>query len=435
MIPRYAHPAVSAVWTPKSRFDRWLRIEVLACEAWTELGVIPEADLAKIRNASYVLERIDEIEREVGHDVIAFVTAMGETLGEESRWVHLGLTSSDVLDTCLATQLVDSADILLEELDRLTGAVTRRAIEHRDTVAVGRSHGIIAEPVTFGFKLAGYVAELQRDRGRLLTARDEVAVGQVSGPVGTHSSVDPRVEEYVCRQLGLRPDPAATQVIARDRHAAFMYALVMTAGTLERLATEIRHLMRTEVAEAREPFSATQKGSSAMPHKRNPIITERICGLARVIRGHLVTALENTALWHERDISHSSAERVIFPDACELLGFLLTEATRMIDGLVVDEARMKANLFAGGGIVFSQRVLLALVQRGMSRESAYRVVQAAALAAWDQGKDFRGLLLADDRVKAVMTEAEVSDLFDHSWHLRHLDTTYERVGIGAKEQR
>ncbi|MGI8610155.1 MAG: adenylosuccinate lyase [Candidatus Dormibacteria bacterium] len=423
---------MSEVWAPRSKFDRWLRIEILAAEAWGELGVVPAADVEKIRGASYVLERIDEIEREVGHDVIAFITAMGETLGPESRWVHLGLTSSDVLDTTMATQLVDSVDILLEELGRLEAAMEKQAIAHRHTMAIGRSHGIIAEPLTFGFKLAGYVAELQRDRKRLLTARDEVAVGQISGPVGTHSSVETRVEEYVCEKLGLRPDPAATQVIARDRHAAFMYALAITAGTLERFATEVRHLMRTEVAEVREPFSAKQKGSSAMPHKRNPVITERICGLARVIRGDLLVSLENTPLWHERDISHSSAERIIFPDACELLGFLLTESTRLVEGLVVDADRMLANLNQGGGIVFSQRVLLTLVERGMGRDEAYRVVQTAALKAWDEGDEFKRLLLADQRVTGKIPPAELEELFDPSWHVRHLDVTYARLGIGEE---
>ena len=432
MIPRYAHRRVSEVWAPRSKFDRWLRIEVLAAEAWGELGVIPAEDVEKIRGASYVMERIDEIEREVGHDVIAFITAMSESLGPESRWVHLGLTSSDVLDTTMATQMVDSAEILLEELARLESAMEKQAIAHRDTLAIGRSHGIVAEPLTFGFKLAGYVAELQRDRQRLMTARVEVAVGQVSGPVGTHSSVDPRVEEYVCQKLGLRPDPAATQVIARDRHAAFMYALAMTAGTLERFATEIRHLMRSEVAEVREPFSAKQKGSSAMPHKRNPVITERLCGLARVIRGNLLVALENTPLWHERDISHSSAERIIFPDSCELLGFLLTESTRLVEGLVVNPDRMVTNLNQGGGIVFSQRVLLALVERGMGRDEAYRVVQAAALKAWDEGDDFKRLLLADDRVTSRIPPPQVEELFDPGWHLRHLEVTYQRLGIGEE---
>jgi adenylosuccinate lyase len=433
MISRYAHRRVSEIWAPRSKFDRWLRIEILAAEAWGRLGVIPPEDVERIRGASYKLERIDEIEAEVGHDVIAFITAMGETLGAESRWVHLGLTSSDVLDTALATQLVDSAVVLLEELDRLTAAFERRAVEHRDTLAVGRSHGIIAEPITFGFKLAGYVAELQRDRQRLLTAIDEVAVGQVSGPVGTHSSVDPRVEEYVCEKLGLKPDPAATQVVARDRHAAFMAALALIAGTLERFATEVRHLMRSEVAEVREPFSEKQKGSSAMPHKRNPVIAERICGLTRVIRGHLVTAMENTALWHERDISHSSAERIIFPDACELLGFLLTESTRLVEGLVVNPEKMRANLDLGGGIVFSQRVLLALIEKGMARDDAYRVVQAAALQAWDHGDDFKSLLLADGRVTGLLTAEEIDSLFDPTWHTRFVDTTYQRLHIGEEK--
>jgi adenylosuccinate lyase len=424
---------VSEIWTPRSKFDRWLRIEILAAEAWGELGVVPSADVSKIRAASYVLERVDEIEAEVGHDVIAFITAMGETLGPESRWVHLGLTSSDILDTAFATQLVDSAAILLEELDRLRAAFERRTIEHRETMAAGRSHGIIAEPITFGFKLAGYVAELQRDRQRLLTARDEIAVGKVSGPVGTHSSVDPRVEEYVCEKLGLRPDPASTQVVARDRHAAFMYALSMTAGTLERFATEVRHLMRSEVAEVREPFGEKQKGSSAMPHKRNPVIAERICGLTRVIRGHLLTAMENTALWHERDISHSSAERVIFPDACEMLGFLLLESTRLVEGLVVDPEKMRANLNIGGGVVFSQRILLALVEKGIARDEAYRLVQAAALRAWDEHQDFKGLLLAEGRISAVLSPAEIDGLFDPAWHTRRIETTYQRLQIGEEK--
>jgi adenylosuccinate lyase len=424
---------VSEIWTPRSKFDRWLRIEILAAEAWGDLGVVPSADVSKIRAASYVLERVDEIEAEVGHDVIAFITAMGETLGPESRWVHLGLTSSDILDTAFATQLVDSAAILLEELDRLRAAFERRTIEHRETMAAGRSHGIIAEPITFGFKLAGYVAELQRDRQRLLTARDEIAVGKVSGPVGTHSSVDPRVEEYVCEKLGLRPDPASTQVVARDRHAAFMYALSMTAGTLERFATEVRHLMRSEVAEVREPFGEKQKGSSAMPHKRNPVIAERICGLTRVIRGHLLTAMENTALWHERDISHSSAERVIFPDACEMLGFLLLESTRLVEGLVVDPEKMRANLNIGGGVVFSQRILLALVEKGIARDEAYRLVQAAALRAWDEHQDFKGLLLAEGRISAVLSPAEIDGLFDPAWHTRRIETTYQRLQIGEEK--
>ena len=433
MIPRYAHPSVRQVWSDKSRFDRWLRIEVLTAEAWGEVGVIPTKDVALIGAAGYDIERIDEIEREVGHDVIAFVTAMGETLGPESRWVHLGLTSSDILDTCMATQLVDSADILVQELDRLAAAMERQALAHRDTMAVGRSHGIVAEPITFGFKLAGYVAELQRDRDRLLAARAEVAVGQVSGPVGTHSSVDPRVEEYVCEKLGLRPEPAATQVIPRDRHAAFMSALALVAGTLERFATEVRHLQRTEVAEVREPFSEKQKGSSAMPHKRNPVIAERICGLTRVIRGHLLVAMENTALWHERDISHSSAERIIFPDACELLGFLLTETTRLVDGLVVDRERMAANLDVAGGVVFSQRALLALVEKGMARDDAYRIVQAAALSAWDDGGSFRELFSADERVRKSLSQEEIAAIFDHDWHLKHIDVTYQRVGIGEEK--
>jgi adenylosuccinate lyase len=432
VIPRYAHRRLSEIWTPRSKFDRWLRIEILAAEAWGELGVIPAEDVEKIRAASYVLERVDEIEAEVGHDVIAFITAMGETLGPESRWVHLGLTSSDILDTALATQLVDSAAVLLEELDRLSAAFERRAIEHRKTMAVGRSHGIIAEPITFGFKLAGYVAELQRDRQRLLTAREEIAVGKVSGPVGTHSSVNPRVEEHVCQKLGLRPDPASTQVVARDRHAAFLYALAITAGTLERFATEVRHLMRSEVAEVREPFGEKQKGSSAMPHKRNPVIAERICGLSRVVRGHLVTAMENTALWHERDISHSSAERIIFPDACELLGFLLTESTRLVEGLVVNPEKMQVNLNIGGGIVFSQRVLLALVEKGVARDDAYRLVQAAALRAWDDGEDFKSLLLADGRIAAALSPDEIDELFDPAWHTRHVDTTYERLQMGEE---
>jgi adenylosuccinate lyase len=432
LIERYAPPRIREVWSDRHRFELWLRIEVLACEAWAALGRIPAEALPRIRAATVEVERVHEVEERVGHDVIAFLTVAGESIGQpEARYVHLGLTSSDVVDTAFALQLRDSADVVLEDLRRLRQVAAALALRHRDTLMVGRTHGIHAEPITFGFKVAGWVADLDRAIARLEAARREVATGKLSGPVGTHASVDPRVEAHVCRSLGLDVDPVSTQVVARDRHSSFMNALAVASGSLERIALEIRHLQRTEVAEALEPFGAEQKGSSAMPHKRNPVRTERVCGLARVVRGYAATALENVALWHERDISHSSAERVVFPDACCLVDFMALELTAVVDGLEVRPEQMARNLDAGGGIVYSQRALLALVEAGMSREEAYRLVQSAALRALAGDGGFRGNLEADPSVRARIGD-RLDAIFDPSEFLRHVDLAFARLGLDGE---
>ncbi|HYL07508.1 MAG TPA: adenylosuccinate lyase, partial [Candidatus Udaeobacter sp.] len=380
MIERYSPPAMRAIWSDEHRFELWLQIEILACEGWAAAGRIPESALPKIRKATFDAAKIAEVESRVGHDVIAFLTVVNESIGQpEARYVHLGMTSQDLNDTAMAVQLVESARLILGDLRSVREAGTELALKHRRTLMAGRTHGIVAEPTTFGFKVAGWVAELERSIARLEQAAAESAVAHMSGAVGTHATIDPRVETYVCKELGLHVDEVSTQVVARDRHAAFMSALAIAAGTLERIATEIRHLQRSEVGEAFEPFGKEQKGSSAMPHKRNPVLTERVSGLARVVRGNLVTALENTALWHERDISHSSAERIIFPDACAAVDYMATEMAKVLRGLEVRPDRMLANLNFAGGVVFSQRVLLALVDSGMSREDAYLIVQKAAM--------------------------------------------------------
>jgi len=379
------------------------------------------------------VKRIAEVEERVGHDVIAFLTVLNESIGQpEARYVHVGMTSQDLNDTAMAVQLVESSRIISADLQRVREAAADLAVRHRKTLMAGRTHGIVAEPTTFGFKVAGWVAELDRARARLDRATDEVAVGRVSGAVGTHATIDPRVEEHVCNELGLSPDPVSTQVVARDRHAGFMSALALVAGTLERIATEIRHLQRSEVGEAFEPFGKEQKGSSSMPHKRNPVLTERVCGLARVVRGHLVTALENTALWHERDISHSSAERIIFPDACAAVDYMAIEMAKVLTGLEVKPQRMLRNLQFGGGVVFSQRVLLALVDSGLSREDAYVIVQKAAMAALDgDGPGFRKTLEADREVMSRIG-SRLGDLFDPWAGLEHTDLAYDRLNLGVK---
>jgi adenylosuccinate lyase len=428
VIPRYTLPEMAAVWSEERKLANWLRVEVLACEAWARLGRIPSEDVERIRDRARVTpERVAELERVTHHDVAAFVQAAAESVGPAGRWIHLGLTSSDLLDTGLALQLRDSADLILGELERLLGAVRRRALEHRDTVCVGRTHGVHAEPTTFGHKLAGWAFELARDRERLRRAREAVSMGKVSGVVGTYSQVDPAVEEYVCAELGLRPAEAATQVVSRDVHAEFLAALALTAATLERMATEVRHLARTEVREVEEPFEEGQKGSSAMPHKRNPVLSERICGLARVVRANLQAALEDVALWHERDISHSSVERVVLPDSCAAVHYMLRLATRVVEGLRVFPDRMRENLEATGGLVHSQAVLLALVDRGMGREEAYALVQRAAARAWDEGLSFRDLLRSELRGRVELDEAELEALFDPEASLRHLDGVFARL--------
>jgi adenylosuccinate lyase len=428
MIPRYSRSEMARIWEPETKFRIWLKIEVYAAEAMAELGLIPKhaATAAKKRGA-FDIERIDAIEREVKHDVIAFLTSVAEYVGPEARFLHAGLTSSDVLDTCFNVQLTQAADILIADLDALLEALKARAYEHKDTITVGRSHGIHAEPTTFGLKLAQAYAEFARARERMVRAREEVATCAISGAVGTFAHVDPRVEEYVAKKLDLRPEPISTQVIPRDRHAAYFMTLGVIASSVERLATEIRHLQRTEVLEAEEFFSKGQKGSSAMPHKRNPVLSENVTGLARVVRGYAMPALEDVALWHERDISHSSVERIIGPDATVTLDFALHRLTEIIKGLVVYPERMRANLDRLGGLVHSQRVLLALTNAGIPREDAYRLVQRNAMKVWQDGKDFQEELLADKAVTKALSPDEIRAQFDLGYHTKHVDDIFKRV--------
>ena len=428
MIPRYSRPKMAAIWEPENRFRIWLEIETLACEAQAEIGIVPASAAQAVREkGAFEIARIDEIERETHHDVIAFLTNLAEHVGPQARFVHQGMTSSDVLDTCLAVQLKQAADILIADLDALLAALKRRAFEHKNTVTVGRSHGIHAEPTSFGLKLAGHYAEFARDRERLVAARREIATCAISGAVGTFANIDPRVEAYVAEKLGLVPEPISTQVIPRDRHAQFFMTLALAAAAVERLATEIRHLQRTEVREAEEYFAPGQKGSSAMPHKRNPVLSENLTGLARLVRSTVVPALENVALWHERDISHSSVERVIAPDATILLDFALARAAGLVERLVVYPERMRANLEALGGLVDSQRVLLALTQKGMSREDAYRAVQRHAMAAWAGEGRFSDLLKADPEIARRIEPQAIDGLFGTDYHLKHVDAIFRRV--------
>jgi adenylosuccinate lyase len=424
VIPRYEVPEIAAVWSDEARMANWLEIELLAVEAWAELGVIPIEDARACRErATFTVEAVIERERVTRHDVAAFVDVVAGSVGEAGRWIHFGMTSSDVLDTGLALQLRAASDVILADLERLLGIVKRRALEERDTICMGRSHGVHAEPTSFGHKLAVFAFQLDRDRERLRRAREAVSVGAISGVVGSYASVDPRVEERVCAGLGLRPSEASTQVIQRDRHAEFVSALAVCASTLEALATEIRHLARTEVREVQEPFAEGQKGSSAMPHKRNPVVCERVSGLARVIRGHAVTALEDVVLWHERDISHSSAERIVFPDATGLLAFMLRDLSWVMDALVIFQDRMRAQVDVLGGIAFSQRVLLALVDAGRSRDDAYRIVQRAAAAAWDEGASFRAEVEADPEAAGI----DLDPLFDPRRFLSNLGPLFDRL--------
>ncbi len=431
MIPRYSRPEMTEIWSPATRFRIWFEIEAHACDALAEIGVIPKesarAIWEKAGNVSFDVARIDEIERVTKHDVIAFLTHLAEFIGPDARFVHQGLTSSDVLDTCLAVQLQRASDILIKDVDALLSALKRRALEHKHTPTIGRSHGIHAEPTTFGLKLALAYAEFTRARARLVAAREEISTCAISGAVGTFANVDPRVEEHVAQKLGLKPEPISTQVIPRDRHAAFFAALGVVASSVERLATEIRHLQRTEVLEAEEYFSEGQKGSSAMPHKRNPVLTENLTGLARLVRGAVTPALENVALWHERDISHSSVERGIAPDATITLDFALARLTGVIDKLIVYPENMKKNLDRLGGLIHSQRVLLALTQKGVSREDAYAFVQRNAMPVWRGQGDFLTLLKADKDVRAALSEAELAELFDLGYHLAQVDTIFARV--------
>ncbi|HLB39603.1 MAG TPA: adenylosuccinate lyase [Actinomycetota bacterium] len=428
MIDRYDVPEISAIWSDQARMANWLEIELAAVEAWAVLGVVPKEDAFACRErASFDVDAVWERERITRHDVAAFVDVVAASIGSEGRWIHYGMTSSDVLDTGFALQLRASTDAVLADLDALLAIVKRRALEFRDTVCMGRSHGIHAEPTSFGHKLAVFAFQLDRDRTRLRRAREAASVGAISGVVGSYASVDPEIEQLVCERLGLQPAEASTQVIQRDRHAELMTALAVCASTLDALATEIRHLARTEVREVQEPFAAGQKGSSAMPHKRNPVVCERVSGLARVIRGHAVTALENVALWHERDISHSSAERMIFPDATGLLAFMLRDMAWVMDGLVVFPERMRELVDSRGGIAFSQTVLLALIEAGLARDDAYRIVQRAAAAAWDEDASFRDVIAADPEVTSRLDDAALDALFDPQRFLANLDPLFERL--------
>src|SRR5271169_3057888 len=428
MIPRYSRPQMAKVWEPENYFCIQLDIEVYACEAQEKLGVIPKGTAKAVRErGAFDVARIRDIEREIHHETIAFLTNLAEHVGPEARFVHQGMTSSDVLDTCLSVQLTQAADLLLADLDAVLAALKKRAFEHKLTPMVARSHGVHAEPTTFGLKLAGHYAEFARDRERLVAARKEIATCAISGSVGTFANVDPRVEEYVAEKLGLAVEPVSTQVIPRDRHAAYFAALGVVASSMERLATEIRHLQRTEVLEAEEPFDVGQKGSSAMPHKRNPVLSENITGLARLVRSAVIPAMENVVLWHERDISHSSAERMIAPDATLTLDFALIRLAGLIEKLLIYPANMQKNLDRLGGLIHSQRLLIALTQKGCSREDAYRLVQRNAMPVWRGEGDFQTLLKKDADVKKYLTDAEIEEQFDLGYHLKHVDTIFRRV--------
>ena len=431
MIERYTLPEMGELWTEKSKLQTWLQVEIAVCEAQAELGYIPASAVEEIKaKANFDPKRVLEIEAEVRHDLIAFLTNVNEYVGDAGRYIHLGLTSSDVLDTALALQLVASLDVILARLTDLSQAIREQAKLHRYTVMIGRSHGIHAEPITFGFKLAGWLAEVLRHLDRLTALRQQIAVGKISGAVGTYANIEPRVEAISCQKLGLVPDTASTQVISRDRHADYVQHLALLGASIERFAVEIRNLQRTDVLEVEEFFAKGQKGSSAMPHKRNPIRSERLTGLARILRGHAVAALENVALWHERDISHSSVERMILPDACTLTHFMVKEMTELVKQLLVYPQNMERNMNVYGGVVFSQKVLLALIDKGMSREEAYAVVQSCAHQAWNQPQgNFRDLINKDARVSQLLSEEELETCFDPQQHLRHLEQVYQRLDI------
>ncbi len=430
MIPRYSRPEMTAIWSQESKFRIWYEIEAYAVEAQAELGVVPKSAVEAVwraKDVEFDVAKIDEIEAKTKHDVIAFLSHLAEFVGSESRFIHQGMTSSDILDTTLNVQLLRASDILLADLDALLEVIKRRAFEHKDTITIGRSHGIHAEPTTFGLKMAQAYAEMARNRHRLVTARDEIATGAISGAVGTFANIDPFVEEYVCEKMGLRPEPVSTQVIPRDRHAAYFGTLGVIASSIERIAVEIRHLQRTEVLEAEEYFSPGQKGSSAMPHKRNPVLTENLTGLARLVRMSVIPAMENVALWHERDISHSSVERAIAPDSTITLDFALARLTNVIDKLVIYPENMIRNMNQFRGLIFSQRLLLALTQAGVSREDAYLYVQRNAMKVWEQGADFLEELLGDGDVRAALSEDEIRDKFDLGYHTKNIDKIFNRV--------
>ena len=428
MIPRYSREKMTKIWSPENRYQKWLDVEILACEAMVKLDKIPESALKNIKQKVAInVKRIDEIEKTTKHDVIAFLTSLTEKVGEDGRFIHMGLTSSDILDTSLAILLKESAEILLEDIDQLLVVLKKKAFEHKNTLMIGRSHGIHAEPITFGLKMALWYQEMQRNRQRLVNAKESVSYGKISGAVGTFSFVEPFVEEYVCRKLALKPAPVSSQIVQRDRHAEFFTALAIIASSLDKFAQEVRLLQRTEVQEAEEYFSAGQKGSSAMPHKRNPVLSENLSGLARLVRSYALAALENVALWHERDISHSSVERVIGPDATIVLDFMLGRFTDMMDKLVVYPERMLSNLNITHGVIFSQKVLLALIERGTTREEAYEIVQKNAMKSWQEGLEFRDLLEKDSIVAKYLQKKELAAIFNVNNFLKNLDFIFNRV--------
>jgi adenylosuccinate lyase len=430
MIERYTRPEMGAIWTEENRFKAWLEVEILACEAWAELGVIPKEDVARIRqNASFDIARIKEIEEETRHDVVAFTRAVSETLGEERKWVHYGLTSTDVVDTALAYLLKQANEILLRDLENFIQVLKEKALEHKYTVMMGRTHGVHAEPTTFGLKMALWYAEMQRNLERFKQAAETVRVGKISGAVGTYANIDPFVEQYVCEKLGLKPAPISTQTLQRDRHAYYMATLALIATSIEKFAVEIRGLQKSEVREVEEFFAKGQKGSSAMPHKRNPIGSENMTGMARVIRGYMLTAYENVPLWHERDISHSSAERIILPDATIALNYMLNRFANIVKNLKVYPENMKKNMDRTLGLIYSQRVLLALIDTGMTREEAYDLVQPKAMEAWEKQVPFRSLIEADERITSRLTKEQIDDCFDYRYHLKHVDTIFARLGL------
>jgi adenylosuccinate lyase len=434
MIERYSRPQMKKIWSEESKFNKWLQVEIAACEAWAEIGTIPQKAIPKIKRARFSLERIAEILKLTHHDVTAFLQAVSESLGEESRFIHLGLTSSDVIDTALSLQLKEASRLLAKDVAELTTVLEDKAIEHKHTIMIGRTHGVHAEPITFGLKLALWAQEMKRNATRLAEAEKIISVGKISGAVGTYATVPPEVEEIACIKLGLAPAPISSQIIQRDRHAQFITTLAIIASSLEKFATEIRGLQRTEILEAEEPFAAGQTGSSAMPHKRNPELCERICGLARLVRGYALTSMENIALWHERDISHSSTERIIFPDACLVLDYILSIFTSIMKGLKVYPENMRRNLELTQGLVFSQRVLISLIDKGLSRQKAYELVQRNAMKAWKQRASFLDLLMADTEVMAHLSEKELKSLFDYNYFTKHVDKVFQRLGLTGKKR-
>ena len=429
MIERYTRPGMKRVWSEESKYDRWLAIELAVCEAWADEGVVPAADMEKLRGATYNMGRLQEILKDTRHEMTAFLSSITEFIGPEGRWIHLGLTTSDVWDTATSLQLLEALDLLIEGTDALLEALRSRALEHKDTLMMGRTHGVHAEPITFGLKLALWWDETRRNRERLVQARSNIAFGKISGPVGTHATVPPSVETKVCERLGLQPAPVSNQVLQRDRHAQVVTTLALYAASLEKFATEIRGLQRTEIQEVSEGFPKGQPGSSSMPHKRNPELSERVCGLARLIRGHAVTALENVALWGERDISHSSAERLILPDSCTALDYIIDLFADVVRDMDVHTGRMMRNVESTHGVVFSQRVLLALIEAGMAREEAYAIVHDRSMQSWQSSEDFRGLIRSEPEVAERLGRDELESLFDYGYYVRHVDETFERAGL------